>query len=163
MEEWKGKHFAGKWSRGAISNIHKPGCPWPPAARATRVWPLAPMVSPILEMDTLHHPPRSPPGAGSSSDENTVGLVLAPGVGCGEGISVLPYLQAAPQLLQAMVAPGQHGSDHRHREPEPTFPVQLLRLLSGWLLKAKTQWINTFMFPNWKFVQSAWMKEMFLL
>lgn len=67
---------------------------------------IAPDASPILEMDTLHRPPRSPPGTGSSSDEKTVGLVLTPGVGRGKGISVLPYLQAAPQLLQAVAGQG---------------------------------------------------------
>lgn len=63
----------------------------------------------------------------------------------------------------APAAPGQRRADRRPRELQPTIPVQLLRSLSEWLLKSKAQWINVFMFPNLRFVQSAWMKEMFLL
>lgn len=62
-------------------------------------------------------------------------------------------------------APEHRGSraDRRPRELQPTIPVQLSRFLSERLLKSKAQWINVFMSPNLRFVQSAWMKEMFLL
>lgn len=120
-----------------------------------QVWPLALEVSATLEMDSA-----PPSRTGSSSDGSTV---LTAGVGCGEGISGAPTSPGSSSAAPGCGSTRAVQIRSQARGTEPTSPVQLLRLLSGWLLMARTQWINTFMFPNWRFVQSAWMKEMFLL